>query len=202
MAKMAVLQSGFIVKPNDKLVKSISPSVQDIVTSAVRNNSIPSAVSEFFYHPQVEGLVTKYLADPRALTRFEYREEIITVFKQAFGMLNFRTWVELQSECEYFTAFHRKFLIDTLEFLSSGKRRMDIESWHRILYDTAVVNAPKRERINTNDWFGEPKPNPKPWDGLVPTLTNDVICRWLEKPAGFKDLLFFAAIMFAERKVQ
>ena len=200
MAEMVFLQSGFVTKPNSKLAKSIPPSVQDIVSSAVRNSTIPSAVSEFMFHPEISGMLANYLGDQKALLKFAFREQLIVAFKQATGMINFRTWIEAQSQCEYFIPMHRKFLLDTLQFIASGQRRMDIESWQRIMSTSPVAVSEKRERIDTNEWFGEYKPNPKPWDGQVPTLTDDVLVKWLQRPGGFKDLLFFCVIVFGEYK--
>ena len=83
----------------------------------------------------------------------------------------------------------RDFLVDTVEMLSTGSRKMSIYTWLRLTTATfAEYSAPKKGPISDHALY----------DALNATLPANPIATWLALDGGFEDLLTTLYILFAQ----
>lgn len=83
----------------------------------------------------------------------------------------------------------RDFLVDTIEMLSTGSRKMSVYTWLRLATaTTAEYTAPKKGPISDHALY----------DALKTTLPANPIATWLAMDGGFEDLLTTLYILFAQ----
>lgn len=135
-------------------------------------------------------------------TKFDYRERVIQTALRAFGLDNFLVWAELNLESPTFSQLHADFITDTMRFIVTGKRDIPVDSWERMINQSA------------NDPINKPCYNPEVMRSFIEYFNNSinwnrnslgnyantvVINRWLSHPTGFSDLVVSLYILFGDR---
>ena len=83
----------------------------------------------------------------------------------------------------------RDFLVDTVEMLSTGSRKMNVYTWLRLTTtSTTEWGASKKGPISDHSLY----------DALKTTLPANPIATWLAMDGGFEDLLTTLYILFAQ----
>lgn len=131
-------------------------------------------------------------------TRFDFRERAIKVALRSFGIKNFLVWAELNKDSPTFTQLHADFIMDTMRFISTGKRELPVDTWERMI-------APgSNDPINKIQYKEEVIKNfPCGYDNTARKISDydihKVISKWLSKPGGFSDMIVTLYILFGDR---
>lgn len=123
-----------------------------------------------------------------AIDDIEFREKILKIALNAFGASDFHQWVSIQMSGPSTGDIHMDFLQDTLNFIDTGRRRMNLHTWTTMLSMTEITHNETPDE-GQFAWFFKGNRNVK----LV-----DVIQRWCGQPNGFADLAQTLHVLFGE----
>lgn len=193
--RFPILQSGFVSMTAAGLTKPKPPATtlgEDIL---MKTYLIPS--NKFFYSEKVSDLYRRWMGDHKSLNNFEFREELIRVFKEVLGTNNFGRWVEFQSRKPSLGNTHVSFLQSTLSYIYTGTpREVAIEQWTNLVdadMSTTIVE------VNDDIWFGSD-------DGAIlpklPSNVDRIIAQWTSIPGGFIDFMTFVYIVYGQRTMK
>ena len=201
------LQSGFVTIKNDILTKSKPRTVSDIVNNAVLGQTKAIAPpSPYVFSVDVVELYTKFLSDHNVMKDFDYRERILVTFKNLISHRSFKDWIDHQLSSKMLTQLHRKFLLDTINYIQTGERKVAVESWYRIITPREASLSDKTPEIRSGEYFnaatfsafkGQSDPFGYDYSKLDPDI-NEVITRWVSHNAGYVDLLYFLVLVYGE----
>lgn len=82
------------------------------------------------------------------------------------------------------------FMMDTLNYLTTGRRKLSIENWFDLLEVNPTVMTPVANSIvnrATDDYCT-----------LIRMSSVDLVCRWLQQPDGLKDLITSCMLIFGD----
>lgn len=128
-----------------------------------------------------------------------FNKAIIVEALRNFGSVNLLDWINLQKTSRYFTSNHQKFLLDTLNFIVTGKRKTTIRTWEIILKRKTVDDV---ESVSNNKEFDSKILsflNSIASDGnpISSNLTR-IIPEWFSHRGGNEDLLLTLNIIFGK----
>lgn len=145
-------------------------------------------------HLAVEKLYTQYINRAVNTTSSEFRRKILIVALRAFGTRDFEVWLSSQHQSPVAGDNHMGFLEDTVQFLATGKRDLDVQTWLSILDggDTGEVSSGHSELAK--EFFGISS------NGLNREPRNrsmvDVVQVWCSHPGGIEDILCTLHVLF------
>lgn len=146
-------------------------------------------------NPYVEALYAQMIKRTGNISSFEYREQILSAALAAFGTHDFQAWFETQFKSPACGEIHRRFLDDTLKFISEGRREMSLETWNALVLITDEGNPIGVMSEYSKKFFGGQMN-----DGIIRQRLNykltDIIQDWCSKPNGLEDLLGTLHILF------
>ena len=93
------------------------------------------------------------------------------------------------------TDTHVRFLNDTLDFIKTGSRQIEIQTWERLIgYFKADTVSIKPSQFNYKDYFGMGKP------ALFhkPLGITNAIQAWVSQPGGMEDMIYTLKILFGD----
>ena len=207
MDGVMVLQSGFLTFLTDEtgndFVYNDDSSLNNIV-QAVKLNRVITDKPNFSYNIKIDELIKQYSNDNKALKEFDYRERLLKVAKYIFGTTSFYDWCTLQSQSKYLTATHKKFIIESLTFMTTGYRSTFISMWSRLLDTKLATYEDNKIPYNYSDFFDTIKKcivsenNNKNYDLEKESVINMIVL-WTGQNEGFQDLLFFLDTIFGKK---
>lgn len=167
----------------------------------------PEAVQHVVSNESVIEIYTQVVGRQVHHVKFDYRERVIKVALRSFGLFDFAMWLEVQKTSPTFTQLHADFLMDTLNYIATGKRRIPVDSWERMISTGAndpfnkIQYCPKELSLfdssmrfnNTGEITSTVAQNKNPYN------LNTVINRWLSHSGGFSDLVVSLYILFGDR---
>lgn len=121
---------------------SIEPK-GDTIKDALKNaalNRIGNDLRLVISNKNVEGIWKKINMGDAYVDAFETREKILCNALVAFGCESLFDWYDLQVNNPNQTDLHRRFLNDTLNFILTGKRALNIHSWASVIQVREVTN--------------------------------------------------------------
>lgn len=189
MKTLPILQSGYIALNELNLIKGVDEGKIQELSNTLTGQSYKSKFNPYFYNSEVESLFTRYITEPKILSNFEYREDLLKTTKQVFDN-NFIKFMELQLNSPYLSVMHSKFLVDTANYISTGYRNIDILSWRSLVRIKDDINCGKHalaSLVSNND--------------MRETLTLDlanVVALWTKRRHGFPDLIYTLKIIFGK----
>lgn len=126
---------------------------------------------------------------------FDFRERILLVALHAFGTDSFLDWLILQEKSPYLSDVHRRFINDTLNFISTSERAMSVVTWKSFITVRELNGADAKPELKTRAFFSITGPVDTKSErfSLKTVLTN-----WVSQPGGFEDLLFTLHILFGD----
>jgi hypothetical protein len=134
-------------------------------------------------------------------TDFDFRERVIKIALQAFGLNNFNTWAEVNLQSPTFSQTHADFINDTVRFITTGKREMPVGMWERLL-------GPGSNDPNAKPQLDKNLLNCLP-TGYSPLMRcetagniHNVIAMWLCRSGGFTDLVTTLYTLFGEHNTR
>lgn len=127
---------------------------------------------------------------------FDFREKALHQILHAFGTQDFNEWYAAQFKSPSFGELHRRFLDDTLKFIRTGQRELDLSTWVSLLTpadsrDTDIYLSLRAKTYFNVSSVGELL-EPGAYRGSLVETVQD----WLSKDGGFSDLLVTCHILF------
>lgn len=130
-------------------------------------------------------------------TDFDFRERVIKVALTAFGTTNFQQWAELQKESPTFTQLHADFIVDTVRFITTGKRYIPVQTWESMIGPGSNDPTDKIE-FDATVMGGLPTGYSVRNQQPSTVNLNNVIALWLSRTGGFTDLVYTLYTLFGE----
>jgi len=141
--------------------------------------------------PEVDQLWAEHLAGTGKTSSFDFRERLLICATKVFGS-NFLVWAELQNSNPFMTALHKNFMNDTMEFISKGKRSVNVTTWMSLVGISENVKPSPATRIMTKEFFQlDMLPHMRRKSAI-----EEVLIAWTSQPSGFDDLLSTIVIIF------
>lgn len=148
-------------------------------------------------NPNVEALYDRYIKTGGNMVNFDFKKNILAVAISAFGTQGFYYWFRQQYANPLVGDLHRRFLDDTLRFITTGKRNMMLQTWSSILnigdsgeFDTNL-SQDAVAFFNTDGRASYDR-------GIANVDLRDVIQKWCSQPNGITDLLGTLHLLFGE----
>lgn len=142
-------------------------------------------------NPNVEALYAHYIKNSADTNSFTFHEKVLTVALAAFGTTDFGYWFKQQHNSPATGDLHRRFLEDTLKFISTGRREMCLENYCALLTLSDIDGNICELTDFAKDFF---KYSGSGQDEVT-TLIN-IIQKWCSQPNGFEDMLGTLHILF------
>ena len=191
--KLPILQSGFLSLNEEGLVRSEPIGQKQIFRSIELGKPVDDAGNAFFYNKDIEALYQRYNNDHRLLKQFAFREELLKLAKVAFSTFNLEVWFSAQLNSPSLTATHRRFLNDTLRFIETGTREVNIETWMGLIYPRTATTADTKTEVAIKYYFGKDHEYSR-----VSNQLPEAIGQWTMRSEGMYDLLIFLTIVFSK----
>ena len=206
MDEAIVLQSSFLTfltdEINNDFVYNDDPSLNNIV-QAVKLNRMIIDKPNFSYNIKIDELIKHYNNDNKVLKEFDYRERLLKVAKYIFGTTSFYDWCTLQTKSKYLTATHKKFIIESLTFMTTGYRSTSVSMWSRLLDTKLATDEDDKVPYNYSDFFDTIKKclvcENNSYDLEKESVINMIVL-WTGQNQGFQDLLFFLDTIFGKKQ--
>lgn len=204
----ALLQSGFLALPNTTLTKPQNSSNAALISALKTGKLDQTPNNPYFYSQEITELFQEYLTNSNSLSRFEFREKVLCM---AFRLLSpdrqsFQAWVNLQLKSPKVSSLHRKFIKDTLDYLTSysvmaSGRSVEMESWQSLLVASTNGRTEAKTSFDVSKYFSAGSPGDSVFVTPVPNTMEEVLARWCQKGRGFRDLLMFLYIVYGKRQI-
>ena len=138
-------------------------------------------VSEIFH-----GFVARNEMNPG----WDFRRQTLITITQTYG--DFWAWAEQQLVTnDYIYDTSKDFLLDTLQYIVTGKRAVNIMNWRDLLFDypDARPRAASKERYNLmKEIVGK-------------NSRNNYISMWCSHERGFEDMILATNLFFGQAKL-
>ncbi|MDR3392214.1 MAG: hypothetical protein P4L77_10830 [Sulfuriferula sp.] len=187
---------GFLGAPLAPVLKiKPKPFESRLNALAVRVNIFTPQVATVDANPTVEALYGKWINRDPEMTSFEFRKKVWIAALAAFGTNNFFEWFYAQQASPAFGDMHRRFLEDTILFLQTGRRNLNLEAWTDLV---TVQDSGDRSNVYSEDakvFFGIADADAQYRRPQNRQLT-EVIQRWSTHARGFDDLVVTLHLLF------
>lgn len=150
--------------------------------------------NEIPVNPHVENIYSTYLKNEINVSSLEFREKVLSVAFDAFGVSRFDVWMLAQFKNPAAGDFHRRFLEDTIKFIQTGKRDIPLETWGALIQITDEGNHIGSMPESIREFFdlGAQPNNQNKWNLSV----VDIVTDWCSHDGGFEDLIGTLHIFF------
>lgn len=135
--------------------------------------------------PRVHDLYLEFTNFPRKSVTWEFRKKVIDLAQTLFAG-NFN-WFIRQDKNAAITDQNYLFLLDTVRFIATGRRRLSIYTWPALLTYNVPVGNTVDARNEISQLF---------IDLALGTDANTVIQKWLSHPKGFDDMMYTLNMLF------
>lgn len=127
-------------------------------------------------------------------TSFYFRERIIKAALTAFGTQNFYDWCQLQVTNPYAKNSHNKFVNETLSFIASGYRTVDVNTWFNLIDISDDLNRKAVNDIKISEYFRTRDTH----NNQRPVSLEHTLVEWTKHQDGFGDLLTTLMLLFGD----
>lgn len=196
MNRLPILQSGFVAAAETALQR---PGDQrDPFMDYTLNKEHLGNNNQNFFLPEINHLYEEYKGNPKVIHNADWIIRLIRAAKEGFGT-NLRNWMVLQDNKPTVGTYHSDFLLDTMQYLMTGKRRMTMHNWYRLLgLPVTSGNAGVGKAVKLFTRVGRKDERPYA-DSDVPSRIEMVITAWLSKEDGLLDLMHTTFLVFGRR---
>lgn len=158
----------------------------------------PEAIEHVVANQTVVELYNQLIRRHVIPTDFDYRERVIKIALRAFGMDNFAQWVKINADASpTFTQLHADFINDTIGFINTGKRQVEVTTWEKLLGPGS--NDPTTKNIIDVNGLSQLPPGYSIINDMVSERDLPaIITKWLSHPGGFTDLVITLYTLFGE----
>lgn len=147
----------------------------------------------YIANTDIELLYEAIYKNAPGIRTMEFREKVYRTALKAFGTNSFFNWCELQLQNNKLSDTHIRFLNDTLGFIKTGTRQVDVHTWDRLIgffnSDTICI---KPSQFEYRDYFGLGNA------ALLhrPFTVVNAIQSWVSQPGGVEDMVHTLKILF------
>ncbi len=143
---------------------------------------------------------TQYINNTESTHEFSFIEDVIKIALKVFGTQTFAQWLSTQSNHKFFTKDHHRFIEETIELVTTGKKRKySFNVWNILLTSEKTdTNTPKFTPIQQDYLYAPNITNPV-FNNTTKTI-KQFILDWLKQEDGFDDLLNSLFILFGFRR--
>lgn len=177
-----------------QIERTPKPFGEPLAQQQYRVNDYKSGVNGIAANPHVEAIYAQYIKQSISTSSFEFRKQILQVALASFGTTQFDVWFAAQYTGPAAGDLHNRFLLDTLKFITEGRREMSLETWAALITITdegdRIGKMPAKAEL-----FFCPNPNGSVGRRQNTTLI-EVIQSWCMRPNGLEDLLGTMHILF------
>lgn len=150
----------------------------------------PRQILKSEFERTVSELYHGYIAQNKMNPHWDFRRQALITITQTYG--DFFAWAEQQLVTnDYIYDTSKDFLLDTLNYIVTGKRAVDIMNWRELLFDypDARPRSASRERYNLmKEIVGK-------------NLRNNYISMWCSHERGFEDMILSTNLFFGQSKL-
>lgn len=189
------LASGYATSYNNDFLMTTDSSDDNQSELAIKMTlSKPEARKEvgLAYSQVADTLFDIYDHNNQVTRDFDFREEVYKSFISNIGYNNLFQFFKDQLRNEFITPSHYSYLIETIQYIVSGTRRLiQQSSWMPIIYHTDgdFVSVHKDlKKIMLSNSFKE----------ILGLNTRLLVTYWVEKEGGIEDLVCFNKIVFGQ----
>lgn len=191
MNRYPILQSGFVSNTERGLIKA--EFVKDAFVDFALDKDHRKSKNLYFYSKEVTDIYNDWCGDSKLLKSMEFRERILSAAFKSFNSLSLYSWLQMQSMPETTGSLHEKFLDETLNYIVTGKREINIVQWIRLLEaDTKTLSV----NFSFDKQFDRTRFTHTNFES---NLTTDIVQRWVSLPDGFQDLMISLHVIFGAR---
>lgn len=122
-------------------------------------------------------------------TSWAYRRAALVLAKT--HLQRFRVWLTEQTNGEYLYGRRLEFLLDTLNFIQTGKRKMGVNNWFELLEENPAPDRYSVPRNAKEQLFSFEIP----YNSIV-----DLLVQWTTHTGGFDDMVCTLNILFGSGK--
>lgn len=157
-----------------RLYATASPSGQNVVVSEGDSTVVT------LYELYVNRLVNT--------TQWQYRKRVLEAALRLFG--RFDNWLYVQSDNAQVRGYNIEYILDTLNFIRTGRRELSNETWIELLHEQDDVQQGSLDA-----------PGPKSFFALqAGEDTSQLLQRWCSHPNGFQDLVCTLHVLFGKSR--
>lgn len=174
------------VETKAALTKNEEAGISDIATRVnTYNNS------------RVNNLYNQYSKNLSVSGNFAFRKQILSLALDLFRPLGSLYIFANQKESTYISQLHIDFLVDTILFIYTGKRTVNISTWNRMLAlneASTTIDTSKLDKLidNTVD---------SPY-GALSSTPEKLVQDWCSNENGIEDLLCTLYILLGTNNLQ
>lgn len=191
-----VLQSGFMCVENPKLIRPTDQSSDLEFDAYILNKPYKVDSNIYFFHSGVNTCYNDYKLNQRLSLDFNFREKSILEFLDALGVPSLADWILIQNNNPHLSELDKRFLLDMLKFIISGKRDIQPESWDLLIDKSNPYNKTPSTPIDIAKYF---KPGNSFDKDKVSFNIVDTLQEWLSMNMGFSDFIVTIGIIFGRR---
>jgi hypothetical protein len=200
-----VSNGGFTIYPRGFLGAILAPQIEkqpapfESEYRKLQNNLnlFQSSPGQISTNGNVESLYSKYIRNTYKAASFDFQKLVLITALSAFGTDAFDFWYLKQLESPSVGDLHRRFLDDCLNFITTGRREMDLTTWDSLLdySDSGEMRTGVSEvaaeffGITTNGQVRQRRN----------TMLVEVLQEWCSRPNGLEDLLCSLHVLFGTR---
>ena len=130
----------------------------------------------------IDDLFHRYMSKPSGKDLKDLRLETITyisrLLEESKGLTNF---INLNIQSGRLNSNGIRFLLDTVRFIQTGRRHVDIISWYNVLKLAKEYNENTSNKTNLIEIVEDDK---------------DALFNWISRPFGFHDIIWSLKLMF------
>lgn len=141
---------------------------------------------------RVSDLFLEFTTFPTRTVHWDFRKRVIAEALRLFGG-NYN-WFILQDTNAQRVDWNYKFLLDTIRFIATGRRELNIHSWPLMLSDEPPTGLQLiGNRSGVQDLFKTL---------ALSTSVEALIQKWCMQPKGFDDLMYTMHMLFGKAAVK
>lgn len=136
-------------------------------------------------------LLHKLLVDATTNSRsWPFYRSVLSNALRLFG--DFKEWTQEQLSNPNIVGYNRQFIVDTLNFIETGKRELSVQSWLDLVNEGGAGHHAHAipQRLLDN----------KPLSNASETSLQ-LLQDWVAKPNGFEDMLITLHLLFGKARI-
>ena len=181
----------------------VGPNINEVIDAAKSGTKLDTT-PKFPPSAIIKDLWSEFCIKRGTYNSFEFRERILKAAFLLFKVPNsssFEAWLNVQKESSYVSTPHKRFLADTIKFISTGVRDVEIYDWFRFIHLTTNDKNLELTRSSANAMKnGDVLQTAIEEYNKSTTLSfvmTDVLHQWVAtNENGFDDLLRSMVIVF------
>lgn len=135
--------------------------------------------------PRVHALYLIFTNEPKVSVTWDFRKQVIDLAQQLFAG-NFN-WFIRQDTNAMITDQNYAFMLDTVRFIATGRRRISIYTWPALLTYNVPAGISVDSRNDISKLFIEL---------ALDTHVDKVIQKWVSHKGGFDDMMYTINMLF------